>query len=112
MISKKQISFVREYLLGLPEVIEKPHFEKTSFRIGNKIITTYDENNNRLSIKLSEKDQDMLSLIDRSVIYPIPNKWGKQGWTFVHLDKLSNNIIKDILIIAYDTVAPKRLKTI
>ncbi len=108
--NKRQINLVREYLLSMPEVAEIPHFEKTSFRIENKIIAAYDEKNNRLSIKLCEKDQDIFSLIDNSAIYPIPIKWGEQGWTFVYLDKLKNNIIKDILLIAYNNVAPKRLK--
>lgn len=108
----KQIYFVRDFLLGLPEVVEKLHFEKTSFTISNKIIASFDEKFNRLSVKFSEKDQDLFSLIDNSVIYPVPNKWGKRGWTFVHLDKLSNNIIKNLLTSAYNSVAPKRLKII
>ncbi len=108
----KQINFVRDFLLGLPEVVEKPHFGKTSFTISNKIIASFDEKFNRLSVKLSEKDQDLFSLIDNSVIYLVPKKWGKQGWTFVHLEKLSNNIIKNLLISAYNSVAPKRLKII
>jgi hypothetical protein len=43
------------------------------------------------------------------MIYAIPNKWGKLGWTYVELKKVNKEIAKDILTTAYCTVAPKAL---
>jgi hypothetical protein len=60
-------------------------------------------------LKFSESDQDVFSIIDETLIYPVPNKWGKQGWTFVVLDKLDNEIIEDAVKKAYCEVAPKKL---
>lgn len=105
----KQIDFVRRFSLSLPETTEEPHFEKTSFRVKKKIFATYDEKHNRACLKFSEIDQDVFSTIDNSVIYPVPNKWGKQGWTFIQLDKLDNDFLKDALTTAYCGVAPKKL---
>lgn len=51
----------------------------------------------------------MFSLIDNSVIYAVPNKWGNQGWTLMELDRLDNEILKDALTTAYCEVAPKKL---
>lgn len=104
-----QIEFLRQFALSLPETTEQPHFEKTSFRVKKKIFVTYDAKNNRACLKFSLIDQDVFSLIDKEVIYPVPNKWGKQGWTFIELDKLGNEIIEDAVRTAYCGVAPKKL---
>jgi len=103
----KQINFFREFALSLPETSEEAHFEKTSFRVKKKIFASYDEKNNLACLKFSEIDQAAFSCIDKSVIYPVPNKWGNQGWTFMELDKLDNEILKDALKTAYCEVAPK-----
>jgi predicted DNA-binding protein (MmcQ/YjbR family) len=105
----KQIDYVRHIALSFPDTTELPHFEKTSFRVKKKIFVTYDEKNNRACVKLSESDQALFSLIDKSVIHPVPNKWGKQGWTFIELDKLDNEIIEEVVKSAYTTVLPKKI---
>lgn len=104
----KQINFIRKFALSLPETTEEPHFEKTSFRVKKKIFATYDEKQNQVCLKFSEIDQNVFSLIDKNIIYPVPNKWGKQGWTFIKLDELDNNILKDALTTAYNEVIKKR----
>lgn len=105
----KQIDFLRDFSLSLPEVKEEPHFDKTSFRVNKKIFVTYDATLNRACFKSSESDQDLFSLIDPSVIYPVPNKWGRQGWTNLEMDRLENEILQDVLVSAYSEVAPKKL---
>ncbi|WP_114752094.1 MmcQ/YjbR family DNA-binding protein [Pleomorphovibrio marinus] len=105
----QQVEFLRQIALSLPETTEEPHFEKTSFRVKKKIFASYDAGNNRACLAFSEVDQDLFSLIDKAVIYPVPNKWGKKGWTFIELDKLDNEIIEDALKAAYCKVAPKKL---
>ena len=106
----KQIEHMRTFALSLPETSEEPHFEKTSFRVKKKIFASYDEKQNRLCVKFSEIDQNVFSLIDKNNIYPVPNKWGKQGWTFIQLDKLDDEIMKDAIITAYNEVIKKRNK--
>jgi hypothetical protein len=51
----------RKLALSFPEVTEKPHFEKTSFRVKKKIFATYDDKLQRACIKLSEIDQNVFS---------------------------------------------------
>jgi predicted DNA-binding protein (MmcQ/YjbR family) len=83
------LTTLRNIALSFPETTEAPHFEKTSYRVQKKIFATYDAKNNRACIKLSEIDQDVFSAADRSVIFPVDNKWGKQGWTTATLSALS-----------------------
>lgn len=104
-----EIDTFRQIALSFPEANEQPHFEKPSFRIGKKIFATLDIRNNVACLKLSETDQDIFSLADKSIIYPVPNKWGKQGWTYVNLIKVRKDLLIDALTSAYCGVAPKKL---
>lgn len=103
------IQTFQELALALPETAEEPHFEKTSFRVKKKIFATYDGVNDRACIKLSAIDQDIYSKIDATIIYPVPNKWGQQGWTLIEMKKVGKQIFKEMLLKAYRQVAPAAL---
>jgi len=103
------ITTFRKLALALPEVTEEPHFEKMSFRVKKKIFATYDDKNNRAALKLGEIEQNVFSTIDNSTIYPVGNKWGKQGWTIIELKQVPEDVFIDALRTAYCGVAPKKL---
>lgn len=103
------IDKLRELVLAFPGTTEEPYFEKISFRIQKRIFATYDKINNRACIKLSEIDQDVFSSSGKSIIYPVPNKWGKKGWTFIEMKKVKTNLFIDALTTAYCEVAPQKL---
>ncbi len=96
----------RRLAMAFAEAEELPHFEKTSFWVRKKIFATLDTQYQRACVKLSDVDQSVYCEIDKSMIYAIPNKWGKLGWTYVELKKVNKEIVKDILTTAYCTVAP------
>jgi len=62
----------------------------------------------RACIKLSPVDQDVFCAFDKDIIYPVPNAWGKQGWTLVNLKKIRKDMFMDALTSAYCTVAPEK----
>ena len=103
------IDTFRKLALSFPDVTEEPHFEKTSFRVKKKIFATFDEIKKRACIKLSEIDQNVFSSIDKTIIFPVDNKWGKQGWTLIEMRKVKKDIFIDALTTAYCDVAPKKL---
>ncbi|WP_207510779.1 MmcQ/YjbR family DNA-binding protein [Longitalea luteola] len=94
----------KELALSFEGVEEQPHFEKTSFRVKKKIFATHAPGSHLICVKLSEVDQSVFCAIDKTVIYPVENKWGKQGWTFVDLKKIRKTILKDILTTAYNEI--------
>lgn len=106
------IDTFRKLALSFPEATEEPHFEKTSFRVKKKIFATYDAVNKRACIKLSEIDQSVFSLVDIAVIYPVDNKWGKQGWTLIEMNKVKKSLFVDALTTAYCEVAPDKLSAL
>ncbi len=103
------IDTFRKIALSFPETTEDRHFEKLSFRVKKKIFATYDDVKKRACIKLSEIDQDVFASADRKIIYPVDNKWGKQGWTLVEMKKVNKELFTDALTTAYCEVAPKKL---
>jgi hypothetical protein len=103
------LATIRKLAMTFPEVSEEPHFEKPSFRIRKKIFVTIDLKNNRACVKLSITEQDLFSLFDKTVVYPVPNKWGQQGWTFIELNRVPLPVFNDLLLAAYCTVAPAKL---
>ncbi|MEJ8820408.1 MmcQ/YjbR family DNA-binding protein [Lacibacter sp. H407] len=106
MISLKTF---RQLALSFAEVTEQPHFEKTSFRVKKKIFVTLDEATHTACVKFSATDQSVYCLIDKTIIWPVPNKWGQQGWTFVDLKKVKKDLLTEVLTTAYCEVAPKAL---
>jgi predicted DNA-binding protein (MmcQ/YjbR family) len=103
------IDTFRKLALSFPEATEEPHFEKTSFKVKKKIFATYDDPKKRACIKLSEIDQDVFSSSGKAIIFPVDNKWGKQGWTLIEMNKVRKELFIDALTTAYCEVAPKKL---
>ena len=102
------INSFRKMALSFPEATEQPHFEKPSFRVGKKIFATLDIRDKLACIKLSAIDQDVFSSFNKTIIYPVPNKWGKAGATYVNLDKIKKTMLKDALQTAYTHISQKK----
>lgn len=63
----------------------------------------------RMTVKLTPLDQDVFCSFDENVVYPVPNGWGKHGWTHANLKTIRKEMLKDLLTVAYCTAAPKKL---
>ena len=98
---------LQKIALSFPETNEVPHFEKISFRYKKKIFATYNNKENRACLKLSPVDQDVFSAFNREMIHPVPNKWGKYGWTLFYFAQLNEELFADALEIAYQEVVNK-----
>jgi hypothetical protein len=112
MVTKElmvDINTLRQIVLSLPEVSEEPHFDKTSFRVNKKIFATATPHHNIAMAKLSPAEQDIFCTFDSTVIYPVPNKWGQRGATFINLQTVREDMLTEILKTAYCGVAPRHL---
>jgi predicted DNA-binding protein (MmcQ/YjbR family) len=105
------IAEARKLAMELPETIESPHFEKTSFRVKKKIFMTMDDKKQVAVFKFTPEDQSVFSSSPDGSISPIPNKWGLQGWTSVNLKKVKKTLFKDALRCSWNNVAPKKLSS-
>lgn len=98
-----------QFALSFDEVLEQPHFEKTSFRVKKKIFATLDPDKLIASFKLSEIDQSVFCSFNSAYIYPATGEWGKQGWTIFEIKNLQPDMIKDAITLSYCNVAPLKL---
>lgn len=102
----------KDLALSFPETIENPHFDRVAFKIiGKRIFATLHEESKTANLKFSAIDQSAFCTFDKKAVYPVPNKWGLQGWTTFELKKISTEMMRDALDTAYkDAAKPKAKK--
>jgi len=98
------IETARQMALALPGTVEQDHHGIPSFRLNNRIFSTLWIKEGRMMVKLSPIDQSVFNSFDPSVFYPVPNKWGLKGATFVDLIKVRQDMLEDALNLAYQAV--------
>lgn len=97
----------RQLALALQGTGEHDHFGKHAFRANKRIFATLWIPERRMMVKLSLIDQSVFHAFDPTIFYPVPNKWGLQGCTFVELDKVRPDMLKDALTLAWQETALK-----
>jgi hypothetical protein len=102
------IESARQLALSFPGAVEKDHFGIPSFRAKNKIFATMWVQEQRMVVRLSAIDQSVFNSFDPTVFYPVPNKWGAKGATFVELTKVRPDMLADVLNISYQAVIAKK----
>ena len=103
---------LRAAALSLPRAVEKPHFDWASFRVDapkGKIFCTLPPHHEFSNVFLTTDEQRLLCEAEPAIFFPVPNKWGLKGATYVELQKVPKDMLRDGLTVAYCTVAPKRL---
>jgi hypothetical protein len=101
------IETARQIALSFPGAEEKGHFGMPSFRVKNKIFSTLGVTENRMMVKLSPIDQSVFNSFDPTIFYPVPNKWGLKGATFVDLSSVRRDMLEDALSIAWNGALKK-----
>jgi predicted DNA-binding protein (MmcQ/YjbR family) len=95
----------RELALSFPGTEEKPHFDRTAFKVsGKRIFATLHDENQTANLKLDPVIQPVFCSYGETAIYPVPNKWGLQGWTTFDLSIVPRELVLDALDAAYRDV--------
>jgi hypothetical protein len=63
-----------------------------------------------MTVILSLIDQSVFHSFDPSIFYPIPNKWGLKGATYVELSKVRLDMLQDAITTAWETASRKTSK--
>jgi hypothetical protein len=100
----------RALALEFENAKELPHFERTSFRVKKKIFATMSEKENIVCVMLSPIDQSAFCAYDKTVMYPVPNAWGKKGATYINLGRVKKTMLRDALTTAYNYIVGKNTK--
>lgn len=103
------MSAARKILLSLPDAREGAHMGHPDFRVNNRVFASLWPNKKKLAvIKLSIANQTALLQMDPEA-YSL-NGWSRQGWTNVHLDKVTPTRFRTLAKESWNTVSagPKR----
>jgi hypothetical protein len=95
-------------LLSLPEAVQGSHFGTTDFRVRNKIFATLPQPD-RLMVKLTTGQQQVLVEAAGEVFSPVPNKWGQRGATYATISALDEPTARSAIRMAWANAAPKAL---
>ena len=99
----------RTLALSLPEALEAPHFERTSFRVGKKIFATMTANGTEAMVRVAPKERLQALLETHPGVF-----FGHGGWTErlgalgVRLAKADAELLGELLIGSWRSVASKR----
>ena len=101
---------IRQIALSLPEAVEQPHFEKTSFRVRGKIFATLTPDGAQLWLKLPEEIKAALKESDPDAVLPLPGAWDRGGSTLLEVGRMDPAKLADLVRLAWRQVAPKKLQ--
>lgn len=102
------IETARQIALSLPDTEEYNHFGRPAFKIkGKRTFATLWPAENRMMVQLSLIDQSVFHSFDATVFYPVPNKWGAKGATFIELSKVRLDMLQDAITTAWETALKK-----
>jgi predicted DNA-binding protein (MmcQ/YjbR family) len=97
-----------ELALALPGTVAAPHFDRTAFKVVKKrIFASLHEPSQSANIFLTPAEQAELVAEGAPAVYPLPNKWGQQGWTTFELADVPDELVSAALELAYQRVFEK-----
>lgn len=102
-----KISDVRRLALALPEATETPHFDRTSFRVRDKIFATVGADGRDMNVFVDDEQREIMVKVDPQAYET--RMWGKTGYLHVHLAKAKARDVETLLHSAWERKAPKKL---
>ena len=100
----------RRIALSLEGTTEAPHFDRTAFKAA-RIYATLAADARTVNFKFAPDEQELKCLVAPEAFTPVPNAWGKQGWTTATLAKLTVPELRSALEIAWRHALSKKRAT-
>ncbi len=77
-----------------------PHFDRIAFKVA-RIYATLAPDGRTANLKFAPDEQELKCMVAADAFAPVPNAWGKQGWTTATLAKLTEPELKSALEMAW-----------
>lgn len=100
---------LKSIALSLEGTVEAPHFDRTAFKV-KRIYATLAPDRKSANLRLTPDEQEFKCMQAPEVFAPVPNAWGKQGWTTVTLSKATPADLRAALEMAWAHAAATRPK--
>jgi hypothetical protein len=97
----------RRIALSLEGTTEAPHFDRAAFRVA-RIYATLAADGRSANLKLTPDEQEFKCMMQPDAFAPVPNAWGRQGWTTAALAKLGAADLRATLEMAWRHALPTK----
>ena len=91
---------LRRVALSLEGTVETPHFDRAAFRVA-RIYATLAADGCSANFAFTPDEQEFKCMLAPDAFSPIPNAWGRKGWTRVELSRLGEAELKAALETAW-----------
>ena len=98
---------LRRVAMTLDGTVENQHFDRAAFKVA-RIYVTLAPDGTTANFRFSPDEQEFKCLLAPNVFSPIPNAWGRQGWTTARLSEMTENDLVDALRTAWAHSLPKK----
>jgi len=102
-------SDLRQMALRLEGTTEAPHFDRAAFKV-TRIYATLAVAGRTANFNFTPDEQELKCLLAPKAFTPVPNAWGKQGWTTAKLSALSSADLKSALETAWAHAVSKKTR--
>lgn len=99
----------RRIALSLEGTSEAPHFDRTAFKVA-RTYATLAADGLTANVKFTPDEQAFKSMMAPQAFAPVPNAWGRQGWTTVRLEAVDGPELRAALETAWRDARNKRTK--
>ena len=100
---------LRRMALAMDGTSEAPHFDRAAFKVA-RIYVTLAADGRAANFRFTPDEQEFKCMLAPEAFSPVPNAWGKQGWTTATLSKLSAAELKAALETAWAHAQAKKSK--
>lgn len=98
---------LRRIALSLEGTVEAPHFDRTAFRVARNYVTLAADGKTA-NFRFTPDEQEFKCMMAPEAFAPVPNAWGRQGWTTATLARLTTAELTDALEMAWRRALPAK----
>jgi hypothetical protein len=100
---------LRRMAMALEGTSEAPHFDRAAFKVA-RIYVTLAADGRSANFRFTPDEQEFKCMMAPEAFAPLPNAWGRQGWTMATLSALSTADLKSALETAWRHATSKKRK--
>jgi hypothetical protein len=97
---------LRKICLSLEGTVEAPHFDRQAFKV-KRIFATLAADGLTANLKFTPDEQEFKCMLAPEAFQPVPNAWGRQGYTTVTLARITAGELRTALEMAWRHAQPK-----
>jgi hypothetical protein len=97
----------RRIAMSLDGTTSAPHFDRTAFKVA-RIYATLAPDGLTANLKFAPDQQELKGITAAEAFRPVPNAWGRQGWTTATLAALGSAELKSALALAWQHALPTK----